>query len=750
MISGLGTRSCLIVRDNQIVSETVPLPRLPTSSTPAKIVHYDVICITAHLASTAEALAKELQYYSGVSCDKIIAVSDLAGAKMGSGGATLDALVMVVEHLSSLNGDPYHNEQRLKGKRILILHTGGNTYNPASWLPSTQCASDGRPQTAIELLFQTLHAIGTPPKDEDCELWVCSSEMLVTSGLDLVESVESALDWSQRGMTIFSQAIPVHQAASHGVLKLGPSIRNCVHPVEKFKYRTDGSTLQNDGFVLVGSGSGRVAMACGLVRMDYSAASVYFGLHVVAPFSSCTSFGVDDGMIVTPFSLFLHVLPALLGDEDYKCRNYNDTHFKLLTTHLSGRFPLHTVLASSSLSDNNSAVTYVHSIPDAIQYTRCSVFNSKANSSGNGKGNNGNDGGSIVLNSMLQGNGQVSPRSVVLNCAIGGDEWDIGSNSVVVGIHDKHGQLSVPDNCVAQEVFITGEHKRTTTVVSYGIQDDWNLEFNDENATFCGEKWTDFLTKTGLLPDQIWTLSPASRTLASAKLFCATSLDTSKKNAFWWWSTDPTVIQQGRQEFLKTSIDLRYSLLDLAKHADLTQEFQRMHDLQFQMDSVFIRHVLLNRQHVALLDVYERCAARNEQRIYPLLDEIAMSTSDMDVVARTLAHVADVLAAFAGKGRGLRSGPARNPAWQNALELLTKEESRKEGIHQMAKIRDEWRKRGPDMMIRASRHYEGGGQRLILAATSTCHQFIPQTECPWEEGMGAWAVATAPARLDLS
>ena len=80
--------------------------------------------------------------------------------------ACLAALVMVVEHLSSLNGDPYHNEQRLKGKRILILHTGGNTYNPASWLPSTQCASDGRPQTAIELLFQTLHAIGTPPLGE--------------------------------------------------------------------------------------------------------------------------------------------------------------------------------------------------------------------------------------------------------------------------------------------------------------------------------------------------------------------------------------------------------------------------------------------------------------------------------------------------------------------------------------------------------------------------------------------------------
>ena len=174
-----------------------------------------------------------------------------------------------------------------------------------------------------------------------------------------------------------------------------------------------------------------------------------------------------------------------------------------------------------------------------------------------------------------------------------------------------------------------------------------------------------------------------------------------------------------------------------------------MHDLQFQMDSVFVRRVLLQRQHIALLDIYERCAARNETRIFQLLDAIALE-APMDVLARTFAHMADVLAAFAGKGRGLRSGPARNPAWQQALQLLTKKETRQEGVRLMSVVRDAWRKRGPDMMVRASRHYEGGGQRLILAATSTCAQFITQLDCPWTEGVGAWAVATAPARLDIS
>ena len=149
------------------------------------------------------------------------------------------------------------------------------------------------------------------------------------------------------------------------------------------------------------------------------------------------------------------------------------------------------------------------------------------------------------------------------------------------------------------------------------------------------------------------------------------------------------------------------------------------------------------------LDIYDRCALRNEDRIFQLLDDIA-SSSDMDVQARTLAHMADVLAAFAGKGCGLRSGPARNVQWKDALEALKNKETRSTGVQMMSVLREVWRKRGKDMMIRASRHYEGGGQRLILAATSTCRTFISLDDCPWEESTKSWAVATAPARLDLS
>ena len=198
------------------------------------------------------------------------------------------------------------------------------------------------------------------------------------------------------GMTILSQLCTMEHGVSHGLVKLTPLtwkpgiIRvstGRVRTVEKYAYQADRATLVEQGFLLESSSDGSsskkdssddknsVAMACGLLRMDYSAASAFFSLMYVAPFSSCTSFGVDDGMTVTPFSLFLHVLPSVLGDvaasishqhhKDDTTASVTDEGMNILRTHLTGRFPLNSVLSSSS---TDRSVTYVKSVRDAIQY----------------------------------------------------------------------------------------------------------------------------------------------------------------------------------------------------------------------------------------------------------------------------------------------------------------------------------------------------------------------------------------------
>ena len=619
--------------------------------------------------------------------------------------------------------------------------------------------------------------------------------MLVTSGIG---SDVSRFDWQQKGMTIFSQTRPLEKATSHGQLKLGEStIHPGIYPVQKYSYRSNQTQLINQGYVLnlkkdkdkdkekeVKSSTNTntnsmVAMACGLMRMDYSAASIFFGLHVIAPFSSCTSFGVDDGMTVTPFSLFLHVLPAVLNDAEYVTSNPQEKKMQeLLRTQLGGRFSLNTVLSSTLF--NSSAITYVHSVRDAIKYTLFEQKQQQQQQQQQEQKQQQQQSGTVVLNSTLGGTGEIEPCSVLLNCALNGDGWKVGTNSVVVGLSlsDQHEAMTVPENCVVQEIYLTdtttspqdisfnynenGDNvpssdctQASVVVLVYGMNDSWHLNYTNPNATFCGQNWSTFFQRTGLTINDIWPNQQTQKdateacTLATAKLYCPMPANGNKNDAFWFLSNESNVIKKGKENFDTTPVQNRLSLLEISQRASLRLEFHKMHDLQFQIDSVLVRDVLLNRKHVALLDIYARCALRKEERIFLLLDDIAQN-APMDVQARTFAHIADVLAAFAGKGRGLRSGPARNPQWQHALEKLITDTTRSEGVTLMSRVRENWRARGKDMMIRASRHYEGGGQRLILAATSTCGQFISHASLPWEHGLKAWAVATAPARLDLS
>jgi fucokinase len=118
---------------------------------------------------------------------------------------------------------------------------------------------------------------------------------------------------------------------------------------------------------------------------------------------------------------------------------------------------------------------------------------------------------------------------------------------------------------------------------------------------------------------------------------------------------------------------------------------------------------------------------------------------------------ADLLGSMAAGLGGLRSGPARNPAFGAGLRLL--EAGRlAEGLAAWSRVRDEggWLDTAA-RLVRAARHYEGGVQLLIrqtvmsaqaqvrvnldLSADQTDRQRPP---------LGVPVIVRCPARLDLS
>eukprot|EP00439_Symbiodinium_sp_Y106_P026436 s6264_g3.t1 len=115
---------------------------------------WDAVCITARVPSHAEAYRRELQRRGpAVLTSLLLAVSDpeqpepsestpreARPCSIGSGGATLNALLLIAEHLSALQGESSVDLTVLRDRRVLILHVGGTEQRiPAfSLLPNFQ------------------------------------------------------------------------------------------------------------------------------------------------------------------------------------------------------------------------------------------------------------------------------------------------------------------------------------------------------------------------------------------------------------------------------------------------------------------------------------------------------------------------------------------------------------------------------------------------------------------------------------
>ena len=70
-----------------------------------------------------------------------------------------------------------------------------------------------------------------------------------------------------------------------------------------------------------------------------------------------------------------------------------------------------------------------------------------------------------------------------------------------------------------------------------------------------------------------------------------------------------------------------------------------------------------------IMPFLRQCALEEKSEVLQDLDSVICSSSS-EVAARGMASVAEYLAALAKGHGGLRSGPAANPCWKRAYELL--------------------------------------------------------------------------------
>ncbi|XP_062245057.1 L-fucose kinase [Platichthys flesus] len=670
---------------------------------------------------------------------------------LGSGGATLNALLVAAEHLSSRAGHTVVTADVLDDAHILILHTGrdfpwSSCSRAFCWLPREKPDQKVQaPVCCLDLLLECLSTKicpGSPPG-----VWVCSTDMILSIPPDF------ALSWQGfSGVRVLALPGDISYAANHGVYLSDQQgqVRDIIYKGTKEQIE---QALMPDG---------KVPLVSGPVFFSRSVSEKLLQTHVTPPLDGCTYLGLDSGAPPLQISLFLDVLKCLcldltqdqfVSEERAGCSSVAGTQGAMVR---GGRTALWRILRGTPLR-----LVYVPggrydylTLSGKQHVERLTCDWTDRNTLSHIQRERGLSDGGRVINSVLEADVAVAAGAVVQHCHLQGP-LDVPSGCLLSG-------LELSTSCCIRKLKITndiiiqghrielGELKLNVYTVM-GAQDDLEVSSDDSDASFLNQRWSDFFNRTGTQPEEIWVRG-GQRSLLEARLFPvlhprggAVGLE----GGVGWLLGGDGCLRWWREAW-------RLSLKEVLSLTRQEAELHWREELLFLAGRRRVFDALMSQTDVCLLPYFKAAVLGGQQgALLETLDNVAGGCreqgaepgAELGVAARCLSCIADVLVCMAGGKGGLRSGPAANEAWSPAYSLLEKGHLR-DGVQALAKQRVDWLSR-PDLLVRAARHYEGAGQVLLRQAVMSSQRFISigQGEVP---PIDQWQEVECPARLDLA
>ncbi|XP_008580538.1 PREDICTED: L-fucose kinase [Galeopterus variegatus] len=714
-----------------------------------KGVDWTVIILTCQYKDCVQVFQRELevrQKREQIPTGTLLLAVEDPETRVGSGGATLNALLVAAEHLSARAGFTVVTSDVLHSAWILILHLGRDFPFDDCGRAFT-CLPVETPQAPVEasvcnldcLLDIMTHrlGLGSPPG-----VWVCSTDMLLSV------PPNPGISWDGfRGARVVALPGSPAYALNHGV------------------YLTDSQGLVLDIYYqgteaeirrCVGP-DGHVPLVSGVVFFSVETAEHLLATHVSPPLDACTYMGLDSGARPVQLSLFFDILlcmaqnvskedflmgqpPELGGGDDgaagylqgARAQLWRELRDQPLTVAYvpDGSYTYMTSSASEFLQSltlpGAPEAQIIHSQVEELQLLGA---------------------GSSVISCLLEGPIRLDPGSVLQHCHLRGP-IHIGSGCFVSGLDTA--QSKALHGLELRDLVLQGHHMRLhgslgRAFTLTGRLDSWERQ---GAGTYLNMSWSDFFKKTGIRDWDLWdpdTL-PAERCLLTARLFPVLHPSRAPGPRDMLWMLDPQ--EAGGEALRAWRASWRLSWEQLQPCLDRAATLASRRDLFFRQALYKARHVLEARQDLSLRPltwaaVHEGCPGP----LLATLDQVAARAGDPGVAARALACVADVLGCMAEGHGGLRSGPAANPEWTRPFMYLECGDLTR-GVEALAQERDKWLSR-PALLVRAARHYEGAGQILIRQAVMSAQNFVSmeRVELP---APGQWVVADCPARVDFS
>ncbi|XP_030907750.2 L-fucose kinase isoform X4 [Melopsittacus undulatus] len=669
----------------------------------------------------------------------LLAVED-PWASLGSGGATLNALLVAAEHLSARAGCTVVTSDVLKEAHILILHTGRD-FSFDDCGRAFTCLPVEEPSAVAEALVCNLDSllgtmthrlcVGSPPG-----VWVCSTDMLLTM------PSAPGINWDGlQGVRVI--AVPGSQAyaRNHGVYLTDE--QGLVHNII---YKGTEAQIQQ-----CAGPDGTVPLVCGVVFFSSDAAEQLLATHVIPPLDACTYMGLDSGAPPIQLSLFFDIVLSMArgvteqdfvkGGGDTSVRNARSVLWAALHT-----FPLSMACISNASYDymTTSASDHIRSLT-LLPSSASHLFFCKTAHSHVDQPCLLED-GSSVTNCLLEGAVRLAAGSVIQHCHLQGP-LEIGPGCLLSGL--AVGSSPALQGFPLRDVVLQGHHVQLRDLpcrvfTLSGRLDDWQSPA--ERATYLNMPWAEFFHRTGIREGDLWDaeMPQGSRCLLSARLFPVLHAHEALGLEDVLWLLAPVA----GKRLARWRAAWRMSWQELLPCLDKAAELGARQALFFLQGQHKVRRVLLERQDSSLLPLARSAVHEGyHEALLGTLDEVASTAGDAGIAARALACIAEVLGCMARGEGGLRSGPAANREWASAFERLESGDIAS-GVWELAAERQKWMSR-PALLVRAARHYEGAEQILVRHAVMSSCQFVTvgQAELP---PLGHWVQVVCPARLDLS
>lgn len=742
--------------------------------------HWTAIVVTCSTAIIREGLEKECSRLAKVgllpSHELLMVVDDPQWEKIskeesasktcrleqgvGSGGATINALLVAVERLSAKRNHTTISSELVYNSRFLVVHHGrvlAHSPGGSPFLyvpPELACVSQRAMATPPTLLQHVIWMATKVGRKSNTGVWVTSLDAFIPNSPQIQAPDTDGVN----GAVVCTIKTPFQQATHHGTV-ITDGRKNILRMEYKMPLDRMKEVFMKD----------EAPVISGLVFLSASLTEQLLGLHTLPPLDRCTYYGTDSGIPPLQVSLYFDLLLPLCSgveEKEYLSGQCGAMYAQVAKYDITAVQELHTArlqiwkqLQGLKAVFHSLEGTRHHYLASHLTYESIILPLLAPSCVGNSHLHVPTSGAVKTINAYIEGSVKSTGKDLfIVDSWIGKDvALECSGLSTLSGFQLPCArlQLQLAGDCVWQM------HPTSVqdVITCYGIKDQLSLHYQEKEAKIFNTDWPVFMKRTGLSPDILWPNQASHhQTFLTAKLF---SNKISKEEQIQSLAimvktlTDDISMSEWKSRIEEWKVGSRISLLDAIESNIMHKLIKQHEDIYLKIAEQIIEATSSELGGKSLLPVFEYIAASGQISVNKIMTVLHQQLNhERPTTPRLLANIADLLGCMAAGDGGLRSGPAANPQWRNALQQL-KLGNQSGAMELMFDTCKSWMQSGhPEDLIRAARHYERASQIVIshLVETAEMHvspMWVAQ-DLRQQVPVGVWVEALSPARIDLA